>query len=95
VSTAADREAVRVTLREARIQVSEASQALRLSTERLRAERDGLRDRFAAAALQGLLASPHLPEWSWTPWAHDKPETVAAVAYALADAMLKEREAAK
>lgn len=42
-----------------------------------------LRDYFAAAALTGLVASPHMTEWS--------PANEATSAYQLADAMMLER----
>jgi len=50
-----------------------------------------LRDQFAAAALQGLLAAPWNEVFRFPPHAHIEPALVAANAYALADAMLAER----
>lgn len=56
-----------------------------------------LRDDFAAAALQGLVANPGGPiqENSRSGWgyANTTPDGVATEAYALADAMLRAREA--
>lgn len=50
-----------------------------------------LRDYFAAAAMQGWLAS--YGEDATHPASRDKADDVAEMSYALADAMLKQREA--
>jgi len=60
--------------------------------QELRAEQPTLRDWFAMAALQGLLAFPHHDGFQFPPPAHTPPADVASHAYALADAMLSERE---
>lgn len=52
----------------------------------------GLRDQFALGAMQGLLSFPHHESFQFAPYAHTKPESVAADAYAIADAMLAARE---
>lgn len=48
-----------------------------------------LRDYFAAKALQGICASGPSPDWASHGWTSAK---LAAEAYDLADAILKERE---
>ena len=58
-----------------------------------------LRDRFAAAALQGLVASNFYdrfkPEWKLDEYTISIPLVAAQIAYEYADAMLKYREGSK
>ena len=64
--------------------MNEAEQIMNEAEQIMKRCQAGTRDYFAAKAMQGFCASPTGMEW-----ANHK---IAAEAYAIADAMLKERE---